>query len=174
MDPVRQLLDELGDGEWERFGCAFRWRSTAASCAAMSPKGADVLEIGAGPGRFTIELARMGCRVVVSDVSAVQLALNERHVAGAGNEAAVADRRLLDVRDLSCLPDAAFDAVVAYGGPLSYAFEEAESCLGEMLRVVRPGGTVVASVMELIGTLRLSCASSPPTRLRRAWRPSRR
>lgn len=159
MDPVRRLFDELGDGEWERF------EKDAASRVSLEvhrrflrrhvPEGVDVLEIGAGPGRFTIELARMGCPVVVSDVSAVQLALNERHVAEAGYEAAVAERRLLDVRDLSSVPDAAFDAVVAYGGPLSYTFEEAEACLGEMLRVVRPGGRVVASVMELIGTLRI-------------------
>lgn len=117
------------------------------------PRDVEVLEIGAGPGRFTIELAGMGCRLVVSDVSAIQLALNERHVAEAEAEAAVIERRLLDIRDLSSVPDGSFDAVVAYGGPLSYAFEDAEVCLGEMLRVVRPGGRVVASVMDSIGTL---------------------
>ncbi|MGH2394264.1 MAG: class I SAM-dependent methyltransferase [Candidatus Limnocylindria bacterium] len=62
---------------------------------------------------------------------------------------------MLDVRDLSSVADARFDAVVAYGGPLSYAFDQAEACMGEMLRVVRPGGLVVASVMGAIGTLRI-------------------
>lgn len=165
MDPVRQLFDELGEGEWDRFA------KDALSRVSLEvhrrflrrhvPEGADVLEIGAGPGRFTIELARMGCRVVVSDVSPVQLALNERHVAEARWETAVVERRLLDIRDLSSLPDARFDAVVAYGGPLSYAFEDAEACLGELLRVVRPGGRVVASVMEVIGTLRLLVRAVP-------------
>ena len=65
------------------------------------------------------------------------------------------ERRLLDVRDLTALPDAGFDAVVAYGGPLSYAFEDAEPSLAGLLRIVRPGGRVVASVMALIGTLRM-------------------
>ncbi len=83
------------------------------------PEGADVLGIGAGPGRFTIELARMGCRVIVTDVSPVQLSLHQRHLAEAGLEGAVAERRHLDIRDLSSVPDASFDAVVAYGGPLS-------------------------------------------------------
>ncbi len=63
-----------------------------------------MLEIGAGPGRFTIELAEMGCRVVVSDISPVQLEANARRVAEAGLEGAVVERRLLDVRDLTALP----------------------------------------------------------------------
>ncbi len=165
VDAVRQLFDELGDGEWDRFD------KDAVSRVSLElhrrflrrlvPEGAHVLEIGAGPGRFTVELAQMGCRVVVSDISPVQLALNESRVAEAGVEAAVVERRLLDIRDLSSLPDAGFDTVVAYGGPLSYAFEQAETCLAEMLRVVRPGGRVVASVMDVIGTLRIFVRAIP-------------
>jgi SAM-dependent methyltransferase len=103
----------------------------------------------------------MRCRVVVSDVSPVQLAANERRVLDAGWDAAVVERRLLDVRDLRAFPDESFDAVVAYGGPLSYAFDEAGAALAEMVRVVRPGGRVVASVMELIGTLRMFVRAVP-------------
>jgi SAM-dependent methyltransferase len=165
VDAVRQLFDELGEGEWDRFD------KDALSRASLEvhrrflrrhvPGGARVLEIGAGPGRFTIELAQMGCQVVVSDVSAVQLAVNERRVRDAGFEGAVIERRLLDIRDLASVPDAGFDAVVAYGGPLSYAFEQAETCLGELLRVARPGGRVVASVMDVIGTLRIFVRAIP-------------
>ena len=159
MDPVRRFFDDIGDGEWDRFD------KDACSRAALEvhrrflrrhlPERSHVLELGAGPGRFTIELAEMGCRVVVSDISPVQLEANARRVTEAGLDDAVVERRLLDVRDLTALPDASFDAVVAYGGPLSYAFDEAEPSLAGMLRVVRPGGRVVASVMALIGTLRM-------------------
>lgn len=68
---------------------------------------------------------------------------------------------MLDICDLSSLPDGSFDAVVAYGGPLSYAFEAAESSLAELLRVVRPGGNVLASVMDAVGTLRLFISAVP-------------
>ena len=159
VDPVRQFFDDIGDGEWDRFDKDARSRVALEVHRRFLrrhiPEGSDVLEIGAGPGRFTIELAEMGCRVVVSDISPVQLQANARRVAEAGLEGAVVDRRLLDVRDLTPLPEAGFDAVVAYGGPLSYAFEDAEPSLAGMLRVVRPGGRVVASVMSLIGTLRM-------------------
>ncbi len=159
MDPVRKFFDDIGDGEWDRFDKDARSRVALEVHRRFLrkhvPEGSYVLEIGAGPGRFTMELAEMGCRVVVSDISSVQLEANARRVADAGWEDAVVERWLLDVRDLTTLPDASFDAVVAYGGPLSYAFEDAEPSLAGMLRVVRPGGRIVASVMSLIGTLRM-------------------
>lgn len=159
MDAVRKFFDEIGDGEWGRFDKDARSRVAFEVHRRFLRRhvtdGAHVLEIGAGPGRFTIELAKMGCRVVVSDISPVQLEANERRVSNAGWEGAVLERRVVDVRDLREFSDGAFDAVVAYGGPLSYAFDDAEAALAEMVRVVRPGGRVVASVMELIGTLRM-------------------
>jgi ubiquinone/menaquinone biosynthesis C-methylase UbiE len=79
MDAVRQWFDELGEGEWDRFDKDSLSRVSLEVHRRFLrrhvAKGADVLEIGAGPGRFTIELAGISCRVVVSDVSPVQLAL---------------------------------------------------------------------------------------------------
>ena len=92
--------------------------------------------------------------MVASDISPVQLALNERMVGEAGAESGVEARVVLDVADLSSIDDASFDAVVVFGGPLSYAFDAAETALQGCLRVCRPGGTVLASVMSLIGSLR--------------------
>ena len=112
-----------------------------------------MLEVGAGPGRFTVELARAGTSVVVSDISGVQLELNRAQVAEAGCEHAVHDRRV-DIRDLSAFDDGAFDCVLAYGGPISYAFEEAGKAFAECVRVTQPGGVVLASVMSSIGNLR--------------------
>ena len=116
--------------------------------------GMRVLEVGAGPGRFTIQLAALGARVVVTDLSPVQLELNARYVAEAGAESAVESRSLLDVCDVSNLEDGEFDAVVAYGGPLSYAFARADAALSGLLRITREGGPVVASVMSTLGAYR--------------------
>ena len=113
-----------------------------------------MLEVGAGQGRCTVELAGAGATVVGSDIYPVQLELNRERVAAAGCGHAVQDRLVLDVRDLSALADGAFDCVVAYGGPLSYAFEHAGKAFAECVRVTRPGGVVLASVMAAIGNLR--------------------
>ena len=113
-----------------------------------------MLEIGAGPGRFTLELAHLGARVVVTDVSSVQLDLNAQYVRDLGGEFAVEERQLLDIRDAAALGDAGFDVVTAFGGPLSYVFEDAPAALTQMLRVVKPGRPVLASVMSTLGAWR--------------------
>ena len=63
------------------------------------------------------------------------------------------ERVLADVTDLSAFADDSFDAVVCYGGPLSYLIDRAEAGLAELLRVTRPGGYVLLSVMSLVGAV---------------------
>lgn len=114
--------------------------------------GDRVLEIGAGPGRFTEVLARLGARVHVADISPVQLELNERMAAVRGFAHAVLERRQLDICDLSMCESGTFDTVVAYGGPFSYVLDRRNVALAECLRVLRPGGTLLLSVMSLWGS----------------------
>ncbi|MBI3959117.1 MAG: class I SAM-dependent methyltransferase [Chloroflexi bacterium] len=88
----------------------------------------------AGVGQNCVELARQGARVTGVDVSDAQIALAQRRVEGAGVSV-----RLLraDAADLSPLPDASFDAIVAV-----YVFpyvEEIAVCLAECTRLLRPG-----------------------------------
>ncbi|MEO6120813.1 MAG: class I SAM-dependent methyltransferase [Acidimicrobiales bacterium] len=164
---VERYFDALGDKEWDRLESDLRSRVSLEMHRRFLRRwvgpGMRVLEIGAGPGRFTIELARLGCRVVASDISEVQLELNKHHVDEAGLNAQVERRQRLDVRDLGDLPSGSFDAVVAYGGPLSYVFDDAPRALAECLRVVVPGGAVVASVMSLPGSARFFRPSFAPT-----------
>ncbi len=157
MDPVHVYFEAIGPGEWDRFETV-RGRASLEIhrrfLARFVHQGDRVLEIGAGPGRFTLQLAQLGARVLVTDFSANQLALNRERVVGAGMQDAVEGYRELDLRDLTALGDESFDVALAYGGPLSYVFEDAERCFGELLRVTRRGGLVVASVMSLLGVYR--------------------
>lgn len=157
-DPARPAayFDEFGAGEWARFEQG--GRSSPVSLEVhrhylrrFVHPGDRVLDIGAGPGRFTIELAKLGAEVLVADISAVQLELNRENVEAAGLEEAVVGRVVADVTDLSAFGDASFDAVVCYGGPLSYALERAGEATDELLRVTRPDGHVLASLMSLVG-----------------------
>ncbi len=118
------------------------------------PANARVLEVGAGPGRFTLELAALGATVAVTDISPVQLDLHRLHVSHTPAERAVESREILDVCETARLPDNAFDVVVAFGGPLSYAFEQVDEAMSGLLRITRPGGVVLASVMSLLGSWR--------------------
>ncbi len=155
---VRAYFDALGDGEWERLTATVNGRVSLEVHRRFLRRfvepGWRVLEVGAGPGRFTFELAAVGARIVVTDVSEVQLELNEARVGGSEVERCVERRELLDVCDTARYADGEFDAVVAFGGPLSYAFEGAEEAMRGLLRIVRPQGVVVASVMSLLGAWR--------------------
>ncbi len=155
---VRAFFDRLADAEWDRLASDVAGRVSSHVHGHFLEQfvfpGMRVLEIGAGPGRFTIALARIGARITVTDISPVQLSLNARHVGDALAETAVEARHLLDVCDVSSFADGEFDAVVAFGGPLSYAFERAEEALVGLLRITRKGGPIVASVMSTLGSYR--------------------
>ncbi len=142
LEGVRRHFDDLGEGEWDRLVQSPRALLSLELHRRLLRRfvkpGWRVLEIGAGPGRFTIELAVLGATILVSDVSTVQLELNAKKVRDGGCEAAVEGRRILGVRDLSDLPDGSFDATVAFGGPISYAFDQADHALSECVRVAEP------------------------------------
>ncbi|MBA8794612.1 SAM-dependent methyltransferase [Friedmanniella endophytica] len=162
-DRTRQYYDALGEREWTRLTDSVAGRVAfevhRRFLARFVRAGDRVLEIGAGPGRFTLELAALGARIVVTDLSPVQLELNRRHVGPTDAERRVEQRIECDVRDTAGFGDGAFDAVVAFGGPLSYAFEEAEQAVRGLLRVVGPRGVVLASVMSTLGTWRQALPS---------------
>ena len=150
------FYDQYGEQEWERFARHPASRvnlyiHTHYLRQHVRP-GARVLEVGAGPGRFTQVLADLGCRVVVTDLSPVQLDLHRKHARELGFEEAVESRHFLDVCDLSSLASDSFDIVLCYGGPLSYVFGRAAEGMRECVRKCRPGGRVLASVMSLWGT----------------------
>jgi SAM-dependent methyltransferase len=150
------FFDDYGEREWTRFEDD-RTPSTSLDVHVeylrrFVRKGDRVLDVGAGPGRFTIELARIGATVVVADISPGQLELNRSKLVEAGAEASVAERIVADVVELP-FDEGSFDAAVCYGGPISYAVDRAGEAIAELARVTRPGGLLLVSVMSLVGAV---------------------
>lgn len=152
---VASFYDAYGEREWTRFedGRTPGLDVYLEYLRRYVSAGDRVLDIGAGPGRFTIELARIGADIVVADLSPGQLELNRRYVAASGFEGRVLDRVVADVADLSRWETGAFDVAVCYGGPLSYLLDRDEQAVAELVRVTKPGGLVILSVMSLVGAL---------------------
>jgi 2-polyprenyl-3-methyl-5-hydroxy-6-metoxy-1,4-benzoquinol methylase len=110
---------------------------------------ADVLELGAGHGAYSLRLARQGHRVVASDLLDVHVEAIRRH-AREQNLSDVCVRRL-DATDLSVLESEAYDAVLCLG-PFYHLTSPAErmDCLRECRRVVRPSGVVAVSYVNAL------------------------
>jgi 2-polyprenyl-3-methyl-5-hydroxy-6-metoxy-1,4-benzoquinol methylase len=156
---VATFFDGIGMAEWDRHDenaaarVAFELHRRMLRRHVRS--GARVLEVGAGPGRFTLELAALQASVTVADISEVQLRLNEQTVRDAGVAEAVRAWVRCDIRDLSRFTPGEFDAVVAYGGPISYTFEDAEQVTAGLLGLLPPGGVFLSSLMSLLGAWRM-------------------
>ena len=104
---------------------------------------ADVLEVGSGDGniwRENLERIPPGWRLTLTDFSPGMVDA-ARAVLGDRAEYAVAD-----VQDLP-FPDASFDAVIA--NHMLFHVEDRPRALGEIARVLRPGGTFRATTIGL-------------------------
>lgn len=156
-EQVRQDFDQLGENEWQRL---VRSPVDEVSLHLHShyliqhiAPGNKVLEIGAGPGRFTKVLAEIGARVWVADISPTQIALNKKFSEQHHFKEAIQDWRVADICDLESYPAGFFDAVVAYGGPFSYVLDRRDLALAQSLQTLKPGGRLLLSVMSLWGTV---------------------
>lgn len=152
---VEGFYDDYGAKEWDRLTSdpaqEVKLHLHRHYLAKYVQAGDRVLEIGPGPGRFTRALAEIGARVVVVDISGGQLDLHRQYAREHDFERAVERRVKLDMCDMSELRPETFDEVVCYGGPLSYVFEQRQQAVGEAVRVLRPGGVALFSVMTLWG-----------------------
>jgi len=160
---IARFFDDYGEREWERFGGSAMDRVNLEVHLRLLREhiraGDRVLDAGAGPGRFTLELAKLGATVVVGDISPRQLELHAEKTIDV--EASIESREPLDIVDLSRYADASYDAVVCFGGPLSYVLDEADAAFAELLRVTKPGGHVLISVMSLLGAARAFFSALP-------------
>lgn len=158
VDRVRRHFEQNVESEWLRLQETAQGRVVfdvhRRFLRRFVRRGMTVLEVGAGPGRFTQELAAIGAHIEVTDISDAQVEANRRRAQEDGYAGAVTGWSTLDVRDVSRYHDAQFDAVVAFGGPLSYVFDHASDALAGLLRVTAPGGAVVGSVMSTLGAYR--------------------
>ena len=155
-EQVAQFFDAYGIREWNRL---VQNPVTEVSLHLHTyylekyiRSGQYVLEIGAGAGRFTQVLAQLGARVVVGDLSQVQLNLNRQHANQYGFASAVEEWSQVDICDMTRFASESFDCVVAYGSPFGYVLDQRDQALSECLRVLKPNRYLILSVASVWGS----------------------
>ena len=159
---VKSYYDESAQNEWERLD---RHRNEyAVTLRALKDHlpipPASILDLGGGPGRYSIALTQRGYDVSLADLSEGNLAMAKMKAAEAG--VMLADMQLANALDLHQFSDDHFDAVLLMG-PLYHLtlLEERQKAVSEALRVLKPGGILAATFISRFALFRDGISKDP-------------
>ncbi|WP_268624793.1 class I SAM-dependent methyltransferase [Paenibacillus alvei] len=144
-------FDEWGRLERESLEFRINWHYMKR----YLPSQGEVLDNGAGPGRYAMELARSGYQVTLTDLTPASVDFAENKAAELDLTAQFRGFYAADARKLHMLPNEQYDAALMLG-PLYHLQEEEERAAAaeELYRVTKPGGIVfVAFRPRLVHTL---------------------
>lgn len=158
IEAVRRYYASRSEREWTRLGDStegsIEWSLTTRRISRHLTAPSRVLDIGGGPGRYAIWLARQGHRVVLADLSPDLLAIARERIRAAGVESLVEEVVESDACDLSAWGAASFDAVLSLG-PFYHLpdGDRRARAARELIRVVRPNGLVFVAFMPRLALL---------------------
>ena len=144
---VKNNYDANADSEWNRLeGFHFEFEITKKYLRKFM-RGKTVLDIGGGPGRYSIWLAQQGYDVTLVDLSDGNAALAESKSRENGVNV---DVRVCDARDLSRLRLGKFDNILVMG-PLYHLSDvkDRAKCIKEAKKHLADGGVLFASFITI-------------------------
>ncbi|UCH69634.1 MAG: class I SAM-dependent methyltransferase [Candidatus Bathyarchaeota archaeon] len=156
---VEKYYSELGLKEWRRLTKdpyhQMEFNTTLHFLKKYLPKKGLILDAGGGPGRYTIELARLGYNVILLDLTPKLLAIGERQIKKAKVQEKVKDIIQGSIDDLSMFENNRFDAVICLGGALSHIVNKRkrEKAINEIVRVAKENNPIFISVIGRLAVL---------------------
>ena len=180
LDEIEAFYDRNAQNEWDRLD---RHRTELALTLKalkeyMPPPPVDVLDIGGGPGRYSIALSERGYRATLLDLSQNCLEFAREKAQRSG--VALAGYKHGTALDLSSFANGTFGAVLIMG-PLYHLLDEDRrlQALREARRVLKPNGLMFASIITRYAPFRWAARNEPEwlergKRLLKTgvWRPS--
>jgi ubiquinone/menaquinone biosynthesis C-methylase UbiE len=136
----REAWDEIAGGYDAFVTPTHLWLGEEGLRRARLRSGVKFLDVAAGSGALTIPAARLGAKVLATDLSPAML---ERLGARAHAEGLDVETRAMDGHRLE-LDDDSFDVAGSQFGVM--LFPDMPRGIREMVRVVRPGGRVLLTV----------------------------
>lgn len=152
MDKRAEMINGFYDGYVEdtrlsrsRHG-QLEYLTTMKYIHQFVPVKANVIEIGAGTGRYSIALAKEGHDVVAIELAKSNLDLLRKNSNGMENIVSYQG----DALDLSRFQDNTFDTTLVLG-PLYHLYDEKDQqqALDEAIRITKDGGTIVVAFLSV-------------------------
>jgi 2-polyprenyl-3-methyl-5-hydroxy-6-metoxy-1,4-benzoquinol methylase len=166
-EEIRAFYNEYSaEREWARFDTPLgqvQLHVISRFLLDWVPQESRVLDVGSGPGRFAIQLARQGCRVALLDVSDTMIAAARERVRAAKVEPRVEGFHRASLFDIGRMDLGRYDVVLCLGGALNYYPEHMPDALRALKSALAPGGCLIGTVMSTVGALGSS--------LSRGWVP---
>lgn len=150
---VKKFYADLGIKEWKRLirnpYHKLEFDTTMHFLKKYLPKKGLILDAGGGPGRYTIELAKLGYDVSLLDLSPELLRIAERKIKREKVQNKVKQITQGAIDDLSMFENNNFDAAICLGGPLSHILDrkQREEAVDELIRVTRKNSPIYVSVI---------------------------
>jgi ubiquinone/menaquinone biosynthesis C-methylase UbiE len=160
---VERYYSKLSQGEWDRLERPFdriEFMSTMRLIEKYLPDNGHVLDIGGGPGRYTVELLKRGNRVTLFDLSPDLVKLAQQRL---DSLKLVAEGvHVGDARNLELFRDGSFDALLLMG-PLYHLTSRNDrlQVLREARRVLKPGGRGLVAYLNAWGVIRTGLSDFP-------------
>jgi ubiquinone/menaquinone biosynthesis C-methylase UbiE len=149
-DRVARQYDAIYEDPYWDFHDELTWglikphlpREMPAACA----------DLGCGTGKWGLKLLKSGFEVHFVDHSAGMIEQVREKLAAMGPRAKRATLHVADIVQMPDLPDETFSLTVAMGDPLSIC-SDARRAAGEMRRISKPGGVVIATADNKLAAL---------------------
>jgi len=147
IETVKAYYENTVQSEWNRIANRPEFLLTCRMLCRYIQAGDKVLDIGGGPGRYSLWLAEKGCDVTLLDLSEANVAFAmERAAECAQTIQAISG----DARKADTLVHGQFDHVLLMG-PMYHLLEEADRIMAvkAAMNLLKPGGIIYISFINL-------------------------
>jgi 2-polyprenyl-3-methyl-5-hydroxy-6-metoxy-1,4-benzoquinol methylase len=144
---IRNYYDAIVEDEWKRIANRPEYLLTCRMLDRYIKPGDKVLDIGGGPGRYSLYLAQKGCNVTLLDLSAK----NTRFAAERANEQGLSILTVPgDAREVDKLIEGQFDHILLMG-PMYHLLEESDriQSVNSAISLLKSNGVIFVSFINL-------------------------
>lgn len=148
MEIIKKNYDSAPEREWNRTDNTVEFCITSRMLERMIHRGEKVLDIGGGPGQYSMWLAGRGCDVTLFDLSSGNIGFARQKAAEKGLSIKTICGNAMDG---TLYPKEKFDHVLVMG-PMYHLFQENDrrKVIENAISVLKPGGKLYVAFINLL------------------------